>query len=137
MRSFPSFATFTQQFDAALDQAHESQRPILVEFGGDWCKWSHRMHRLLSSKEALVRLQKVIYLRCPVEQDGRIPFDEDRDIPTFNSVPHFVLFDPEGCVIDSQHTEPFERFWFYKKAAVYDYIDKCGAYPNVSVPPLK
>lgn len=137
MRLFPSFSEYQQQFDAALDKAHEIQRPILIEFGGDWCKWSHRMHRLLASKEAQTHLQQVIYLRCPVEQDGRMPIEEERDIPTFDSVPFFVLLDPEGCVIDSQNTEPFERLWFYKKRAIYDYIDKCGRYPNIPLPPIK
>ena len=116
-------------FDAILNDAlvrsKEAKKRILIEFGGDWCIWSHRMNRVVESKKFKSFIDdNFIFLRCTINSSGECSYPSDREYPDIRSIPHFILLDENANVIGSQDTPSFEFLWFYKKWELYNFLKK-------------
>ena len=111
---------FATRFEQALLKARREDRHVLVEFGGNWCRWSNRIEKVLDAPpfSGLIN-QNFEFLRCHLGNDGEcyFPFD-DFDVPEFRSVPFFVLIDPNELVVDHAFTESFECLWFYRRSKI-------------------
>lgn len=120
--AFESNAEHGQAVLAALSESERLGRKILVEYGGDWCKWSRRMEAALGSPtlSALIN-EKFIFLRCYVGPDGS--WDSSSiELPPMSSVPYFSLVSSDGRVIANQATERFELLWFYRKKSILQFL---------------
>ncbi len=116
---------FESQLEQALGEARMTGKRILVEFGGDWCAWSGKMHRVLESLKFKALLQqKFIFLRCYAGEDGECAFPDYLEFPEFSSIPYFVLLNEHGEIIARQRSEPFEFFRWYKKYQIYSFLER-------------
>lgn len=114
---------FNEILDDALAKSKVTKKRILIEFGGDWCIWSHRMNRIVESRKFKSFIDdNFIFLRCTINAYGENSYPSDKDLPDIRSIPHFILLDENGNVIGSQDTPGFEFLWFYKKWALYNFF---------------
>ena len=109
-------------FDAAFAQSKATGKKILVEYGGDWCKWSGRMAAVLRRpKFSSFISQRFIFIRCYVGPGGTNNPD-DIELPPLDAVPYFSLMDSDGRIVATQATEVFELFWFYRKSKILAFL---------------
>lgn len=116
---------FSTILDDALAKSQKTKKRVLIEFGGDWCIWSHRMNSVVESKKFKSLIDdNFIFLRCTINALGECNYPSDREYPEFSSIPHFILLDENGKIIASQDTPGFEFLWFYKKWSLYNFFKK-------------
>ena len=122
--AFETNAMHGQDVLQALSEAARTNRNILIEYGGDWCKWSKRMQCVLETPEISSFIKEnFVFLRSYVGADGS--YDSSCiELPSTSSVPYFSLVRSDRTVIANQATEEFEFLWLYKKAAILEFLRK-------------
>jgi len=120
--AFETNAMHAQDVLQALSESSRTNRNILIEYGGDWCKWSKRMESVLETPEISSFIKdNFVFLRSYVGADGS--YDSSSiELPSTSFVPYFSLVRPDRTVIANQPTEGFEFLWFYKKAAILEFL---------------
>ena len=123
----PSRNAFQDGRDA-IKLASETNRRILIELGGDWCKWCHFMDRFLNThpavKEQLHKTFVVLKVNVSEENYNR---DFLKAFPRPLGYPHMYITESNGKLIYSKDTGEFvinrkysaERFKaFFKRWAM-------------------
>lgn len=97
--------------DQALVKAKKEDKRVLVFFGGNWCPWCRRLHRLFEEAPALVaRLRKEFVL---VQVDANFRRDKNRNATLLKrygdpikqyGLPVFVVLDRDGAQLTTQET---------------------------------
>ena len=120
--AFESNARHEQDVRHVLAESSRLGRKILIEYGGDWCRWSKRMESVLTSPDfAAFISENFVFLRSYVGRDGS--WDSSPiELPAMSSVPFFSLVHSDGTVIANHATESFEFLWFYKKPAIFKFL---------------
>ena len=122
---------FNVLLENALNEAALSNKKVLLEFGGDWCIWSHRMEKAFNCTQIKPLVDReFVLLRCHIGDDGSCEFPFDIvDIPEFSSVPFFVLLDGATNVVAYSGSEEFEFLWFYKKGKIAKMLREWSSLP--------
>ena len=97
--------------DQALGKAKKEEKQVLVFFGGNWCPWCRRLHRLFQEAPALVaRLHKEFIL---VYVDANFRRDKNRNATLLKrygdpikqyGLPVLVVLDRDGTQLTTQET---------------------------------
>ena len=93
---------------AAIELANKTQRRILIEVGGDWCKWCHLMDRFLEENPDIkTRIhQTFVMLKINVSDAN----DNRKFLSSFPKplgYPHMYVSDSDGSVLFSKDTADF------------------------------
>jgi len=94
---------------AAIAEAHRTDRNILLDVGGDWCKWCHYMDKFFDDHSDLKELRDknfvVMYVNFS-EQNKNEKFLAKYPEPT--GFPHLYVLNADGKLIQSQNTGALE-----------------------------
>jgi thiol:disulfide interchange protein len=94
---------------AAVALAQSENKRILIEIGGDWCVWCHRMDAFIDGHAELPRLRNTNYLLVKVnfspEQQNKAFFAQ---YPAVSAYPHIFILDSDGQLLHSQDTSELE-----------------------------
>jgi thiol:disulfide interchange protein len=90
---------------AALQLARRTGRRVLIEVGGDWCSWCHRLDRFIHRHSALrAELHRefvVLKVNVSEENDNA---DFMAGLPEPLGYPHVYIADSDGRILHSQDT---------------------------------
>ena len=93
---------------AAIALATKTNRRILIEVGGDWCKWCHILDKFIQSdveiKEALERTFVVLKVNVSDENSNEKFLSA---FPKALGYPHMYITESDGRVVHSQDTAKF------------------------------
>lgn len=112
---------------AAFERAVLDQKNVLLELGGDWCIWCHRLERFIRSHPELLYLRSFgfVHVKVHVEQD-----ETDNDfiqrLPGFDGIPHFFVYQATGELLHSQDTELLEEGESYNYEKVWTFLATWG-----------
>ena len=97
-------------FKAALAQASKEGRNVLMDVGGEWCSWCHRMDKFIADHEELSTLLEENYVLVKVN------FSEENKNERFLShypkvagYPHIFVFNSSGKLLISKSTGDLEE----------------------------
>lgn len=97
-------------FQAALARASKEGRNVLMDVGGEWCSWCHRMDKYLTEHEELRTLLEKDYVVVKVN------FSEENNnerflaqYPAIDGYPHIFVFDASGKLLISKSTGDLEE----------------------------
>lgn len=97
-------------FELAKKDAKASGKLILVEFGGDWCIWCHRIEKfMLSTPDINKGVNDVfVFLKVNVSDENK---NEKfvNEFPAIKGYPFFVIADSNGVILESQNTGELEE----------------------------
>lgn len=110
---------------AALARAQRDRKHVLIEWGGNWCSWCHKLHDLFTHDE---QVRAVLYLEFELvlvdsNQNNKLMLSyagTDRQY----SYPHLTVLDSAGHVLTNQNTEPLEKGDGHSPEAVNDFLRK-------------
>jgi len=109
---------------AAVELANKSNKRIILDVGGDWCVWCHRIDAFMHSTEEIESLldEHFIILKINFSKENK---NEKflSQYPAIEGYPHFFVLDKNGNLLHSQNTGDLE------KDKDYD-IDKFLAFLN-------
>ncbi len=123
-------------YEHALNDARQSDRLVLLELGGDWCLWCHRLDSFYR-KNTRIRdqlLEVFVVLKVNVsEQNWNEAFLSH--LPAVNGYPHFFISDAEGHVIGSQDVFDLEDGGSYSRRQFSRFI-KIWSEANIKIQSL-
>jgi thioredoxin-related protein len=97
-------------FQDAIARAGREQKNVLLEIGGDWCIWCHRLEAFIQSHTTLAELRAGHYITVKVYfrygEDTNVEFLHR--LPEIDGVPYLLVYNGSGDLLCSQATDPFE-----------------------------
>jgi thiol:disulfide interchange protein len=109
----------------AIEQARASHRRILLEVGGNWCIWCHRLHDFVESheqvREAWNRGFVTVNVNFSKENENRKFL---RHYPRIPGYPHLFVLDSSGKLLHSENTGLLEHGEGYSEKAILEFLKR-------------
>ena len=123
-----------RDIDAAVAEAKRSGRHVLIEVGGQWCVWCHRLDDYLKRNRKLGTLLERNFVMVKVNYS---PENENEEVlsryPEVAGYPHFFVLDSDGKLLHSQDTAELEKGKSYHARKFKRFLTRWG--PCGSGPP--
>lgn len=107
----------------AVEQAKKEGKNVLVDVGGEWCLWCHRMDAFFVDNPDLLALrqQNFVFLKAHYSDEVRNEAFLDK-LPKIPGYPHLFVFDAEGKLLVSQATSDLEDGKSYNLGKFTDFL---------------
>jgi len=110
-----SLPTYSQIYDdqrdpfkdaaAALALAKETNRQVLIEIGGNWCTWCHKMDNFLAKNPEVFQALHSQYVLLKINvSDSNENNDFMKSLPPVLGYPHMYISTAQGKMILSKDT---------------------------------
>jgi len=117
--------------DAAADLAEtsrlakESDKRILVEVGGNWCKWCRAFDKFIHNTPAVATALRdgYIVMKVNMSEENRNEAFLSR-YPKIEGYPHIFVLDPDGKLLHSQDTGLLEEGKSYSERHFLEFLSK-------------
>lgn len=112
----------------AVDEAGKSSKRIILDVGGEWCIWCHRIDAFMNNTEEIKSLldEKFIVLKVNFSKENK---NEKflSQYPTIEGYPHFFVLEKDGSLLHSQNTGELEKDKDYDKEKFLAFLNKWKA----------
>lgn len=94
----------------AVEQARKEKKNILLDVGGEWCSWCHRLDKFFATNTDLLetREKNFVFLKVNFSPDN-----ENKEFlgqfPKIEGYPHLIVLDSNGKLLRSQETDVLEE----------------------------
>lgn len=109
----------------AVEYAKKTNKRILLDVGGEWCIWCHRIDSFIEShtgiKEFLNKNFVVVKVNYSKENKNEKFLSSYPEIPGF---PHFFVLDSDGKLLHSQDTGKLEKGNDYDEEKFMEFLKK-------------
>lgn len=111
----PTLPTYSKIYDdqrdpfkdatAALSLAKETNRQVLIEIGGNWCSWCHKMDSFLAKNPEVYKALHSQYVLLKISvSDSNENSDFMKSLPPVLGYPHMYVSTAKGKMILSKDT---------------------------------
>jgi thiol:disulfide interchange protein len=106
----------------AVAKAQKTHQRILLDIGGEWCIWCHRLDDYFAQNAELDKLREANFIWLKINFS---PENENRELlsayPKIPGYPHIFVLDENGHLLHSQNTGELEADKSYdlKKMAAF------------------
>ena len=110
---------------AAIELASHTQRRILIELGGDWCKWCHEMDTFFDKNPDIKQKLHETFVMLKVnvsEANDNAAFL--KAFPKPLGYPHMYVSDSSGKVLWSQDTAEFLKNGQYDRESFLSFFKR-------------
>ena len=114
-----------QDVKEAVVEAERSNRRIILDVGGNWCIWCHRIDSFIEENKDLSELlhRKFIVVKVNFSPENKNEKFLSR-YPKIPGYPHFFVLEEDGKLIHSQDTGKLEKGKGYDKAKFIAFLKK-------------
>lgn len=110
---------------AAIERAGQEHKRILMDVGGEWCGWCHRMDKFLADHAELLALLNKNYVVLKVNFS---PENENKAFlagyPKVAGYPHLFVLDGAGKLLVSKDTSELEEGKSYNLDRFREFLEK-------------
>jgi thioredoxin-related protein len=110
---------------AGLKLATKEKKRVLVDVGGNWCGWCHKLDKLFKSDAEIAKVLKAKYVIVKINFS---PENENKAVlskfPTISGYPHLFVLDAKGKLLHSQDTGLLETGSAHDPVKVMDFLKK-------------
>lgn len=99
-----------QDINDAITEAKRTNRRILLEVGGEWCSWCHRLDEFFEAHPDLTALRDKNFVTVKINFSEENPNKEV--LSKYDSIegyPHIFVLESDGKLLRSQDTGFFEE----------------------------
>ena len=129
MTKFDPAANAQKDIDDAVKLAAMSGKRVLLDVGGEWCKWCHRLDSLFLLNEDLSKYMHENYVVVKVNYSRE---NENKEVlskyPKVPGYPHLFILENNGTLLHSQDTGELENgaktFPYHDQAKVFTLLKK-------------
>ncbi len=109
----------------AIEYAQKTNKRILLDVGGEWCIWCHRLDKFIESHEELRDFMEkhfvVLKINFSKENKNEKFLSNYPNIPGY---PHFFVLDKDGTFLHSQDTGLLEKDKDYDEIKFMEFLKK-------------
>lgn len=126
---FASIESFDPQRDPSVDlkmavnYAESSNKRIILDVGGEWCVWCHRLDAFIKSHDKIKNLieQSFVWLKINYSKENKNEkfLSVYPEIPGF---PHLLVLEKDGSFLHSQDTGVLEQDKDYSEAKILSFL---------------
>lgn len=110
MGTYDPTANPEQQLRFAITEATETHKRIILEVGGEWCIWCHRLDTLFMKNPDITQFLKdnfiLVKINFSKENDNEAFLKQYPKIPGY---PHLFVLESDGSFLHSQDTGKLEK----------------------------
>ena len=110
---------------AGLKLATKEKKRVLVDVGGNWCGWCHKLDKLFKENAEIAGVLKAKYVIVKVnysqEQKNEAVLSK---FPKIQGYPHLFVLDAKGKLLHSQDTGLLETGPAHDPAKVFEFLRK-------------
>jgi thioredoxin-related protein len=126
--SLQKFDPTSNPFDdlkTAMELAKESNKRIILDVGGEWCIWCHRIDAFMHNTEEIKSLLKENYIVLKINYSKENKNEKFlSQYPAVEGYPHFFVLDSGGKLLHSQNTGELEKEKDYDKEKFVAFLNK-------------
>lgn len=109
--------------EAAIAEAGRSGRRIILEVGGNWCIWCHRLEAFVEGHEQVRRAWEEGFVTVKVNYSPEVQNQEFLSrYPEVPGYPHLFVLDSDGTLLHSQGTGVLEDGEGYSEEAILAFL---------------
>ncbi|GMV87734.1 MAG: hypothetical protein AMXMBFR81_06650 [Chthonomonas sp.] len=114
-----------KDIEAAVAKATKENKRILLDVGGEWCGWCHKLDEFFATNQEAAKILKDRYIVVKINFS---PENENKAVlsryPAIKGYPHLFVLDKSGKLIHSQDTGELETGSAYDAAKVIPFLKK-------------
>jgi thiol:disulfide interchange protein len=114
-----------KDIEAAIAKARKTHKRIMLDVGGEWCIWCHRLDDYFAQNAKLreLREENFIWLKINFspENENKAVLSGYPEIPGY---PHIFVLDENGKLLHSQNTEELEADKSYDLEKMFAFLRK-------------
>ena len=114
-----------EDLKSAVGVAFESNKRIILDVGGEWCVWCHRIDAFMHSTEEIKTLIEQYYVVVKVNFSKENKNEKFlSQYPAIEGYPHFFVLESDGKLLHSQNTGELEKDKDYDKEKFVAFLSK-------------
>lgn len=114
-----------EDLKVTIQEANNSNKRIILDVGGDWCVWCHRIDAFMNSSEEIKSLLEMNYLILKVNFSKENKNEKFlSQFPAIEGYPHFFVLEKDGVLLHSQNTGELEKDKDYSKEKFIAFLNK-------------
>jgi len=119
--------------NAAITLANQTGRNVIIEVGGNWCTWCHKMDAFLAENPDIYQKlhEKYVLLKINVS-DSNENEAFMKGLPPVLGYPHMYVSTAQGKMLLSKDTADFLKNGNYSRHSWLTFLDKWQASTNVA-----
>jgi thioredoxin-related protein len=112
-------------FKAAIELARNTNKRIILDVGGEWCIWCHRIDAFIHNTGEIKSLleENFIVLKINYSKENKNEIFLSQ-YPQVAGYPHFFVLDKDGKLLHSQNTGELEKDKDYDKEKFIAFLNK-------------
>jgi len=108
---------------AAVEEAGKNQKRIMLDVGGEWCIWCHRLDKFIDENEEIKTLLHENYIVIKVNYSPENKNEKFlSQFPKVPGYPHIFILDETGKFLHSQDTGKLEKDKSYNAQLLLDFL---------------
>ena len=115
----------SKDLERTIEEAKSSNREIILDVGGEWCIWCHRIDYFIENNEDIKNFIKdnfiVLKINFSKENQNKEFLSKYPEIPGY---PHFFVLDKDGKLLHSQDTGLLEEGKGYSHEKMMAFLKK-------------
>lgn len=106
-----------------ITEASKTHKNIILDVGGDWCIWCHRIDSFIKSSDDINSFIEKNYILMKVNYSPENKNEEFlSNYPKIQGYPHFFVLDENGKLLHSQDTGKLEEGKNYNAQKFIDFL---------------
>ena len=94
----------------AVAEAERTDKRIILDVGGEWCIWCHRIDQFIDENKELKDFLNEHYLVVKINYSKENKNEELlSNYPEIEGYPHFFVLESDGTLLHSQNTGDLEK----------------------------
>lgn len=115
----------SEDLKAAIKLAQKSNKKILLDIGGEWCIWCHRLDKFFEDNADINKFLKDNYIVMKVNYSPENKNDKFlSQYPKVAGYPHLFVLNKDGKLLHSQNTGDLEKGKGHDREKVMTFLKK-------------
>ncbi len=112
-----------QDLREAVAEAKFTNKRIILDVGGDWCIWCHRLDAFIETNEEIKNFIEKNYIMMKVNFSKENKNEKFLShYPVIEGYPHFFVLENDGKLLHSQNTGELEKEKDYDKDKFMEFL---------------
>jgi thioredoxin-related protein len=114
----------TKDLAAGIKLARKEKKNVLVDVGGNWCSWCHKLDKLFKSDEEIAAILKKEYVLVKINYSEENKNEKVlSQFPKIKGYPQLFVLDSKGKLLHSQDTGLLETGPNHDPAKVKEFLN--------------